>query len=244
MFKTRVVQLTQRLYSTINSSQTEALNKWISSPREIVLFDSFHQEHLSDLFVTLPTRDGTHQPYQHPREASALGYGHHLAFFHSRAPESQLREDGTDGDFSPPEPFTRRMWAGGKITWDPENPLIIGRKARANWGIDTVEKKGFDDPQKKPMVFVNKRIEITMDGDSRPSVIEERSHVYIPNIEMKPGVRQVKDIPTSSDFSFSYKPSLVTLFRFSALTFNAHSIHLDLGLARKEGFQGMLNGMF
>jgi len=172
----------QRFYSTISHSEVEALNEWISSPRERVLSDSFHSEHLSDLYITLPTRDGTRHPFQAPREASPLGYGHHLAFFHSRVPELELREDGTDADFSPPEPFTRRMWAGGKITWDPENPLMIGKKASATWGIDAVEKKGFDDPQKNPMVFVNQRIDITMEGKARPSVSEERSHVYLSNV--------------------------------------------------------------
>ncbi|KAF5381102.1 hypothetical protein D9615_003989 [Tricholomella constricta] len=228
----------QRSYSTISSSEAEALNKWISSPHELVLSDSFHFEHLSDLYITLPTRDGTRQPYQPPRESSPLGYGHHLAFFHSRTPESKLRDDGTDADFSPPEPFTQRMWAGGKITWDPGNPLIIGKKATATWGIDAVEKKGFGDPQKNPMVFVNQRIDIAMAGKARPSISEERSHVYIANsANTKKIVREVKDIPTTCDFSFSYKPSLATLFRFSALMFNAHSIHLDLDFTqKKEGY--------
>ncbi|GLB34915.1 putative 3-hydroxyacyl-[acyl-carrier-protein] dehydratase activity [Lyophyllum shimeji] len=239
MFRTGLRQLSrQRFYSTVSPFQVEALNKWKSTPRELVLSDSFHFEKLSDLYITLPTRDGTRQCYQAPREASPLGYGHHLAFFHSRVPESELREDGTEADFSPPEPFTRRMWAGGKITWDPENPLIIGKKASATWGIGTVEQKGFDDPKKDPMVFVNQRIDITMEGKARPSVSEERTHVYISNTaQIKKVPREVKDIPASSDFCFQYKPSLATLFRFSALMFNAHSIHLDLGFTQeKEGY--------
>ena len=43
-----------------------------------------------------------------------------------------------------------------------------------------------------------------------------------------------------SDFSFSYKPSLTTLFRFSALTFNGHHIHLDKDYAQvSEGYPGL-----
>ncbi|KAG5645235.1 hypothetical protein DXG03_006652 [Asterophora parasitica] len=227
----------QRLYSTISSSDIQALNKWISHPREIILQDTFSFERLSDLYITLPTRDGTHQPFQPPREACPLGYGHHLAFFHHRTPESELREDGTDADFSPPEPFSRRMWAGGKITWDPENPLITGRKTTAAWNIGTVEKKGFDDPKKTPMVFVNQRIDIAMEGDVRPSVSEERTHVYIANRAYTKNLVREVEVPAKSDFSFTYKPSLATLFRFSALTFNAHSIHLDLEFSqKKEGY--------
>ena len=45
------------------------------------------------------------------------------------------------------------------------------------------------------------------------------------------------------DFSFSYKPSLITLFRFSALTFNGHYIHLDKDYAQNsEGYPGLYFG--
>lgn len=41
------------------------------------------------------------------------------------------------------------------------------------------------------------------------------------------------------DFSFTYRPSLTTLFRFSALTFNGHHIHLDKDYAQNsEGYPG------
>jgi len=237
MFRTalRCLPAGRRLYSTVSATDYEALDKWIATPRENVLPDSFHFEHLSDLYITLATRDGTRQTYAPPKEASPLGYGHHLAFFHSRVPESQLKADGTDADFSPPEPFTRRMWAGGKMTWNPDSPLMIGAKATATWGIDTVEKKGFDDPQKNPMVFVNQRLDIKMAGATETSVVEERNHVYISSeARGAKKVREVRDIPATSDFSFQYKPSLATLFRFSAIMFNAHSIHLDLEFTQKQ----------
>ncbi|KAG6832143.1 hypothetical protein H0H87_002455 [Tephrocybe sp. NHM501043] len=231
-----------RSHSTLSQPEVDALNKWISAPREINLTDTFHLERLSDLYITLPTRDGTRQPYLPPKEASPLGYAHHIAFFHTRTPEAELREDGTEGDFSPPAPFTRRMWAGGKMVWDPELPLMIGQRAEAAWGVDSVQKKGFGVPGKSPMVFVNQRIDVTMQGNTRPSLVEERSHVYVSEAEASSGAapkrtpREVKDVPTSSDFSFTYKPSLATLFRYSALMFNAHSVHLDLAYTQKEGY--------
>ena len=43
------------------------------------------------------------------------------------------------------------------------------------------------------------------------------------------------------DFAFEYIPSPTTLFRFSALTFNGHYIHLDKDYAQKsEGYPGTL----
>jgi hydroxyacyl-ACP dehydratase HTD2-like protein with hotdog domain len=42
------------------------------------------------------------------------------------------------------------------------------------------------------------------------------------------------------DFSLKFTPSPTTLFRFSALTFNGHRIHLDRDYAREsEGYPGM-----
>ena len=41
------------------------------------------------------------------------------------------------------------------------------------------------------------------------------------------------------DFTFEFLPTPTTLFRFSALTFNAHFIHLDKQYAvEMEGYSG------
>ncbi|KAL0581700.1 hypothetical protein V5O48_000282, partial [Marasmius crinis-equi] len=168
-----------------------------------------------------------------------LGYGHHLAFFHPLAPESELRSDGTENDFGPPEPFTRRMWAGGKMAWNPSIPLLVGEKTESTWWVDSVEKKGFD--KGNPMLFVNKKIEYLMIGKAEPSVIEERMHVYLSGPQAKSGPREVKGLPTATDFSYTFTPTLTTLFRFSALTWNAHLIHLDKDFAvNHEGYSERL----
>src|SRR5882757_2511282 len=111
----------------VKQHEMDALDQWIASPPVHTLTDPLSVEHLSDLYVTLPTRDGSRKPYQEPQLGAPLPFGHHLAFFHPRRPERLLRADGTDGDISPPPPFSKRMWAGGKITWEVSNPLIIGK---------------------------------------------------------------------------------------------------------------------
>jgi hydroxyacyl-ACP dehydratase HTD2-like protein with hotdog domain len=172
-----------RTYSaaTIN---TAAVDRWIASSEETLLRDSFYPERVADLYITLPTRDGTRRPFTEPEVSKPLAYGHHLAFFHNRTPESRLREDGTDPELCAPEPFVRRMWAGGKITWNPKNPLLIGKGAQAACSIEKVEKKGFNTPGKRPMLFVNQRIDISMTGSTEPSVSEVRAHVYMPEPEV------------------------------------------------------------
>ncbi|KAJ7740942.1 hypothetical protein DFH07DRAFT_838540 [Mycena maculata] len=212
-----------RRFST--SSLSRSLDNWIASPKQLLLKDTFSLERLSDLYITLPTRT----PYHPPKLSSPLGYGSHLAFFHPRNPERDLRPDGTDADFCPPKPWTRRMWAGGRMAWDAENPLLVGERAVSTSTIESVAKKA-------SMLFVNQKIEITMAGRTRPSVVEERSHVYLAE-SAAVNTRDVKGLPPTPDFSFTFTPSLTTLFRFSALTFNAHHIHLDKDYAQlKEGY--------
>ncbi|THH33968.1 hypothetical protein EUX98_g284 [Antrodiella citrinella] len=207
------------------------VNAWISSDKKLVAHDTLSAEHLSNLFITLPTRDGSRQPYVAPKHTDHLAYGHHLVFFHPRNPECALRADGTDADFCPPEPFTRRMWAGGKIEW--HKPLLVGSKATAVSTIRSVDKKGFD--KDSPKVFVKQNIQY-LNERRELCVDEERSHVYLSSPGNARVIRAVPGLPKPS-FSFVYRPTPTTLFRFSALTFNGHYIHLSKEYAQKsEGY--------
>jgi len=175
---------TRRLY-TVSPLNIEALDKWIATKKSLLLHDTLASNHLADLYVTLPTRDGTKGESFSPSEAK-LGYGHHLVFFHPRNPESVLRSDGTDADFCPPEPFTRRMWAGGSMKWSA--PLVIGDNVKSVATVSSVEKKGFE--KGTPMVFVNQTIEYTKIGNTVAHIVEERSHVYLPPGHNKREVRE------------------------------------------------------
>lgn len=183
LFSPRIIlQLAQRSYSTsthgISAADIAALDQWISSEKKLVVHDTLRSEYLNDLYVTLPTRDGSHKPFRPPEDGDRLQPGHHLVFFHPRNPESVLRADGTDADFCPPEPFTRRMWAGGKMEW--KKPLTLGTKVTSVSVIDSLEKKGFD--KGKPMVFVNQKIRYTpfkSHSHGSAAIEETRSHVYL-----------------------------------------------------------------
>ena len=83
-------------------------------------------------------------------------------------------------DFCPPEPFTRRMWAGGSINWKlwGKDGLHVGDKVTAVTRIKDVKKKGFN-KDGQPMVFVKQLIEYTKEGSDQVAIEEERSHVYL-----------------------------------------------------------------
>ena len=114
------------------------------------------------------------------------------------------------------------------------------------------------------VVFVNQRVEIANEGEGECAVLEERTHVYLAlgtyrrtaregKANLKGLVLTAYHYPTtishltypvrglsSSDVSFKFTPSPTTLFRFSALTFNGHRIHLDRDYARElEGYHGI-----
>ncbi|KAF9052980.1 hypothetical protein BJ165DRAFT_1400347 [Panaeolus papilionaceus] len=216
-----------------------SVENWIANPPEAKHKDPLSVERFADLYISLPTRDGTNKPYVAPTAGAPIPYGHHLAFFHARRPETLLRADGTDEDISPPSPFTKRMWASGKVIWNINNPLLMGKPGIATSSIVSTTKKGFD--QGKPMLFITQRLDFKQEGNVFPSIIEERAHVYFDADVFakreKVLNREVKDIPTSSDFSFTYTPTPVILFRYSALMFNAHHIHLDKEYCQKvEGY--------
>lgn len=74
-----------------------------------------------------------------------LPQGHHLVYFPPTHPSSALLADGTDADHWPGPPFSRRLWAGGSLSfaegWDA-NLLLDKRRAacvervedvRLNW---------------------------------------------------------------------------------------------------------------
>jgi hydroxyacyl-ACP dehydratase HTD2-like protein with hotdog domain len=63
------------------------------------------------------------------------------------------------------------------MTWDAQNPLCVGDSAVSTSTVDSVEKKGFE--KGSPMVFVKQKIEVNRVGKAQPSVVEERTHVYI-----------------------------------------------------------------
>lgn len=164
----------------------ELLDEWIHTEKKLVISDTLRPEHLENLYITLPTRDGTLRPMVPPKAGVPLGSGHHLVFFHPRNPEGALRADGTDADFCPPEPWTRRMWAGGKFQWI--RPLIIGDSVIATSKILSVDKKGFE--KGSPMVFVRQGIEYARESNGEICIKEERSHVYLAAPGNKRGIRE------------------------------------------------------
>jgi hypothetical protein len=82
--------------------------------------------------------------------------GYHLVYFTPSALEQDLGIDGTDRTFNPLSPFTRRMWAGGELTWVKDNPLRVGDEVQEATRLLSAEEKTTTDNEALIIVGVEK----------------------------------------------------------------------------------------
>ena len=113
----------------------------------------------------------------------------HWLYFLDTAPQSKIGPDGhaERGDFLPPVPLPRRMWAGSRFAFDGE-PLRVGETIRRASRIKSVEPKSGSTGS---MVFVT--VEHTVSGARGTSFIEEHDIVY--REAAKPGEKQREPKP-------------------------------------------------
>lgn len=159
----------------------------------------------------------------------------HWLFFHAPARQSELATDGHPrrGGFLPPVALPRRMWAGGRLRFHQELP--IGEAVARDSTIDAIDLK---QGRSGPLAFVTVSHQISCGGE--PAISEAHDIVYR---EHAPGaaVTAANAAPASSEFSRQYLLDATALFRYSALTFNAHRIHYDRDYAtHKEGYPGLV----
>lgn len=159
----------------------------------------------------------------------------HWVYLLDRRRQSELGPDGhpTSGIPAPPGPGRRRMFAGGRVR--TLRPLLIGQPATGVTSIaKTVEKEG----RTGPLTFVTVRHVITQDGER--AVMEEQDIVYrAPGSATLPADPADETAPPSGP-SLSLAVDEAMLFRFSALTYNAHRIHYDHGWVREEGYADLV----
>ncbi|MCG3189136.1 MAG: Mesaconyl-C(4)-CoA hydratase [Burkholderiaceae bacterium] len=159
----------------------------------------------------------------------------HWLFFLAAARQSELGADGHPrrGGFLPPIALPRRMWAGGRLTF--QHALQVGDEVVRTSRIAAVDAKS---GRSGRLAFVTVRHEI---ADSRgPAITEEHDIVY--RDPPQPGAATVPaTAPTDEAFSRRIVPDPVLLFRYSALTFNGHRIHYDQSYATEvEGYPGLV----
>ena len=208
--------------------------------------DSVHLEHpleewigrtesRSDVITPVPvgalaaTLDRDDPP---PQPGDALPPLWHWLYFLPAPRQSELGPDGhaKRGGFLPPVSLPRRMWAGGRFEF--HRPLRIGDSITRNSRIiDIKHKQG----RTGELVFVLVRHEIS---NPQGLALTEEHDIVFRDIS-----RSVAPPPAPTDAMWQrvIHPDDVLLFRYSALTFNAHRIHYDRRYTTEvEGYPGLV----
>jgi 3-methylfumaryl-CoA hydratase len=161
----------------------------------------------------------------------------HWFYFLPRAPQAALDTDGHPqrGGFLPPIPYPRRMFAGARLQW--HRPLLIGTPAERQASIsDVVLKSG----KSGSLAFVTVGLRFIQNGTL--CIEEQQDIVYRePSGPVSAPVAALWPTLPAGSWASMLQPDSRLLFRFSALTFNAHRIHYDRGYASAvEGYPGLV----
>jgi 3-methylfumaryl-CoA hydratase len=154
---------------------------------------------------------------------------------------AELGPDGhpADGPFLPPIPRRRRMFAGGRFR--QHRPIPVGGELTAHSAVaDVTVKTG----RTGEMAFVTVRHELSVTGAHIAT--EEQDIVYRSELDgaarpTRPASASEPSETPPADWRGTLTTDPVRLFRFSALTYNAHRIHYDHPYATEvEGYAGLV----
>jgi len=179
-----------------------------------------------------------------PVEGDLLPPLWHWLYFLPITKQSELGPDGhaKRGGFLPPVPLPRRMWAGGSLSF--EAPIHLGDHLTRTSTIQSVTSKA---GRSGELVFVT--VEHRLHREQTLCLTEIHDIVYraspSPLLVPAPPLAAQSWIDTGPHACAVWHkdvvPDDVLLFRYSALTFNAHRIHYDRKYATQtEGYPGLV----
>ena len=209
----------------------EKLKDWIGQKESDVDYVTVPAVHR--LAATLDRGDAM------PRMGDLLPVGWHQILFPRVVRHSQIGADGHPerGDFLPPVPLPRRMFAGKRTTF--HESLRVGDEVRRDSVIREVNIKH---GRTGTMVFVTVKTDLT--SPRGLAITEEQDLVYREAAAPGAPPQPPQPAPGRAVWSRTVTPDPVMLFRYSALTFNGHRIHYDLPyVTQVEGYPGLvMNG--
>jgi 3-methylfumaryl-CoA hydratase len=205
---------------------TRSFSDWIG--REEVREDVAHRGPVDGLAALL---DHAAPPWV----ASTLPPLAHWLYFPEHARQSELGEDGhpVRGGFLPPITLPRRMWAGSTIAF--HRPIVFGMAMRRRSRIEEIsEKIG----RSGHLIFVRLCHEIEV---SDGLALREWQDIVYREVQGTSSPRAEDVPPRNSVLRREMTADSRLLFRYSALTFNAHRIHYDRDYCRQvEAYPGLV----
>ena len=215
---------------TLDPATLAHLQGWIGKTE--TLTDDVTAAPVRSLSATLDRDDPV------PVPGTALPPLWHWLYFLPQHRQSEIGPDGhaLRGGFLPPVPLPRRMWAGGRLQWLPQNPVVVGDAIQRASRIESVTHKA---GRTGDLLFVLVKHEVH--NAKGLALTEEHDIVYraaaLVGDPVPPPVPAEKGAAWQRDIV----PDDVLLFRYSALTFNGHRIHYDRRYVTEvEGYPGLI----
>lgn len=158
-------------------------------------------------------------------------------YFGPTVPHSLIAEDGHPkrGGFLPPIALPRRMWASSDIVF--KRAMTVGEAVRKTARIADISLK---EGGTGPLVFV--KVANSYATEAGESLLEEtQTLVYRDQPKPDEPAPPAKAAPSDAAWSERVETDEAMLFRYSAVTFNAHRIHYDRPYTTGvEGYPGIL----
>jgi 3-methylfumaryl-CoA hydratase len=194
------------------------------------------QEHASDIVTpeSLKRFRATLGGFTSLESGSELPLGIHWCLAPPAVTGDGLGADGhpAKGEFLPPVPLPRRMWASSQVRF--HKSLSVGIPIeRTSTVADVVLKKS---EASGPLVFVHVDHKYVQNQNT---LIEDRQTIVYrqPSLFKQASPQEV----IKSARSLEVRPDSTLLFRYSAMTFNGHRIHYDHNYAtNEEGYPGLV----
>ena len=160
----------------------------------------------------------------------------YVVLFGSEARQSTLGPDGhpAKGQFLPPVPLPRRMFAGRRVSFP--SPLHIGDEVtRVPASRASRRSRG------APARCASSPCATRSPSPRGLAVVEEQDLVYREASPAATAKREVAPAPENPEWTRALTPDPTMVFRYSAITFNAHRIHYDAAYTReKEGYPDLV----
>jgi len=203
------------------------LQDWVGKTEQIK--DHLYPTPAKALALTLD------RPYLEVSEGAPLPEIWHWLYFLPMVVRSEIGVDGHPkrGGFLPPITLERRMWASSQLVFHQD--LFLGEEITK---ISEIRKVSEKEGKAGNMVFVT--VQHSIRSQRGVAIDEEQNIVYLPMpktyLPAPPN-----PAPEDLDWKEAYPVDPVLLFRFSALTFNAHRIHYDIHYATEvEKYPGLV----
>jgi len=175
---------------------------------------------------------------ERPKAGEPIPQGWHIGYFLNMASQASLAADGlpTGAGVLPKMPLPRRMYAGCRITFHDD--IRIGEPISRETTLSDIQvRRG----STGALIFATQTRRITTPRGL--AMTEEYQGAFREEVKAgdKSGIPRREEVPAGLPWRRRHKADAVSLFRFSAITFNPHRIHYDQPYATGvEGYPGLV----